>query len=156
MDNTTLVEVLNNIVQINNDRVAGYKTAAEETKDVELQNLFAQLLQTSKQNITALESGIQLHGGTPTDSTRLSGKVFRVWMDVKAALTGADHIKILESCIYGELQATDTYEKVLDEYKDTMPDKYITILKMQHQALKADYNKVNERLLKFQELEKKD
>ena len=32
--NENLVEVLNDLVQINNDRIEGYEKAAEETKDM--------------------------------------------------------------------------------------------------------------------------
>jgi hypothetical protein len=33
--------------------------------------------------------------GTPEEGTRITGKFFRVWMDVKAALTNKDRKAIL-------------------------------------------------------------
>lgn len=154
MNNMNLVDVLNEIVRINNDRIEGYKTAAEETDDVGLQNFFSQLLQTSKQNITMLDTAIEIHGGEATESTKITGKFFRVWMDVKAALSSNEHVAILDSCLYGEKTIMETYEKLLEENKEQLPDKYKQILNVQLLNLKDDYNKVSTKLASFQSLEK--
>jgi uncharacterized protein (TIGR02284 family) len=41
-------------------------------------------------------------GGTATEGTTTSGKLFRVWMDIKSAMTGSDRKAIINSCEYGE------------------------------------------------------
>ena len=53
-------------------------------------------------------------GGTSAEGTLTTGKLHRVWMDVKAALTGKDREAILKSCEFGEGVAQDTYGKALE------------------------------------------
>jgi len=50
--------------------------------------LFITMASHSKTNKGDLSREITLLGGTPTEATKTSGKLFRLWMDIKAALTG--------------------------------------------------------------------
>ena len=135
-------EVLNSLIQINNDRLEGYETAAEETKEEELKNFFMSLIKTSHKCIEELSAEVTKQGGTPTESTRMTGKFFRVWMDVKAALAGNDRKAILESCEYGEEQAQETYEDALEDEMEILTSTQLTMINTQYHALKADYEKV--------------
>ena len=46
MGKEKLIDVLNTLIEINNDRIEGYETASKETKEQDLKTLFAQLSQT--------------------------------------------------------------------------------------------------------------
>lgn len=142
METEKTIDTLNNLIQINNDRIEGYKTAADETKDSDLKSLFSQFQATSSKINGELRSEVSKLGGTPTESTRITGKFFRVWMDVKAALTGNDRKTILESCEYGENVAKKTYEDVLTNDAENLSSGQQSMLKEQHSSLVADYNKV--------------
>jgi uncharacterized protein (TIGR02284 family) len=142
MDNEKTIEVLNSIIQINNDRVEGYETASKETEETDLKTLFAGFIDTSNQCKDDLEDEVEILGGEPTESTRITGKFFRVWMDVKAALTGNDRKAILNSCEYGEEAAQDAYEKVLTDELENLTAEQQTMLAAQKNLLKADYNKI--------------
>jgi uncharacterized protein (TIGR02284 family) len=142
MDNEKTIDVLNSIVQINNDRIEGYVTASKETEDVDLKTLFASLIDTSEQCKEDLENEVEKLGGEPTESTRITGKFFRVWMDVKAALTGNDRKAILNSCEYGEKAAQDAYESVLTDELENLTAEQQTMLAAQKQLLQADHNKI--------------
>jgi uncharacterized protein (TIGR02284 family) len=142
MDNKKTIDVLNAIIQINNDRIEGYETASKETEEVDLKTLFAGFIDTSEQCKEDLEDEVQKLGGEATESTRITGKFFRVWMDVKAALTGNDRKAILNSCEYGEQAAQDTYEKVLTDDLENISAEQQTMLAAQKNLLKADQNKI--------------
>ncbi len=142
MDNEKTIDVLNSIIQINNDRVEGYETASKETEETDLKTLFAGFIDTSNQCKDDLEDEVEILGGEPTESTRITGKFFRVWMDVKAALTGNDRKAILNSCEYGEEAAQDAYEKVLTDKLENLTAEQQTMLAAQKNLLKADYNKI--------------
>jgi uncharacterized protein (TIGR02284 family) len=60
-------------------------------------------------------------GGDAATNTTVSGKVYRVFMDLKAAITGKDRESILGSCEYGEDVAQRAYEAALesDAYMST-------------------------------------
>ena len=81
-------------------------------------------------------------GGTPTDSTKLTGKFFRVWMDVKTTFMGKDRKTILDSCEYGEDVAKTTYENALEKDSEYLNPAQIAMLNAQHKLLKADHDKV--------------
>lgn len=142
MESEKTISALNNLIQINNDRIEGYKTASAETKEADLLSLFAQFQATSSVNNNELRSEVSRLGGSPTEATRITGKFFRVWMDVKAALTGNDRKAILESCEYGEDVAKKTYEDTLSNDIENLSTEQQTMLKEQHSALVVDHNKV--------------
>lgn len=136
------VDVLNTLVQINNDRIEGYVTASENTKESDLKTLFSDMAGTSTEINEELSAEIIRLGGKPTDSTRVTGKFFRAWMDVKAALTGRDRKAILDSCEYGEDQAIETYERVLEDDTEHLSSAQQTMVRAQHALIKADHDKV--------------
>ncbi len=142
MESEKTISVLNNLIQINNDRIEGYKTASDETKEADLKALFSQFQATSLVINSELRSEVTRLGGTPTEDTRITGKFFRVWMDVKAALTGNDRKVILESCEYGEDVAKKTYEDTLENDIENLSYEQQTMLKDQHTTLVADHDKV--------------
>ena len=78
-----------------------------------------------------------------------SGKFFRVWMDVKASLTGNDRKAILNSCEYGEDVAVETYNKALRNNLSDITAEQQAMLNIQHTAIKADHNKVKSMLDTF-------
>ena len=144
MDNEKTIEVLNSLIVINNDRIEGYETASKETEEGDLKSLFSQFQQTSFTCKSELVSEVTKLGGTPEEGTRVTGKFFRVWMDVKAALTGNDRRLILDSCEYGEDVALEAYEKALSDEALSTNSNAKTMLSKHHTALKADHDKVKQ------------
>ena len=142
MENEKTIAVLNTLITINNDRIEGYETASKETEEQDLKTLFAQFSSTSQKCKHELMNEVSKLGGTAAEGTLTIGKFFRVWMDVKAALTGKDRKAILNSCEYGEDQAKDTYEKALENDKENLSMEQQTMIKAQHSLLKADHDKV--------------
>ena len=142
MENEKTIEVLNTLITINNDRIEGYETAANETEEQDLKMFFSKLKQTSLHCNKELTVEVTKLGGTATDGTKTTGKFFRVWMDVKAALTGKDRKTILNSCEFGEDAAKDTYEQALKNNAENLSTEQQTMLQAQHTLLVADHNKI--------------
>jgi uncharacterized protein (TIGR02284 family) len=142
MNNEKTVAVLNKLITINNDRIEGYETASKETEEQDLKSLFANLSATSNKCKQELDAEVRRLGGEPTEGTKTTGKFFRVWMDVKAALTGKDRKAILNSCEYGEDAAKETYEDALKNDAENLSTEQQVMIKAQHTLLKADHDKV--------------
>ncbi len=142
MEKEKTIEVLNTLITINNDRIEGYETASKETEEKDLKTMFAQFSDTSKKCNKELTSEVHKLGGTPAEGTLVSGKFFRAWMDVKAALTGKDRKIILNSCEYGEDVAKSTYEKALKNDAADLSGEQQTMIKAQHTNLVADHDMV--------------
>lgn len=142
MNNEETIEVLNTLIEINNDRIEGYETASKETEEQDLKIFFSQLSKTSKKCNHELAIEVNKLGGTPTEETKITGKFFRVWMDVKAALTNKDRKAILSSCEYGEDVAVKTYEKALKNEGENLTTEQQSLISGQHAWIKADHEKV--------------
>ncbi|MBL7857815.1 MAG: PA2169 family four-helix-bundle protein [Cyclobacteriaceae bacterium] len=142
MENQKAIDALNTLIEINNDRVEGYETASKETEETDLKALFAQLALTSHDCNAELIEEVEQLGGTPAEGTKISGKFFRAWMDVKAALTGKDRKAILNSCEYGEDHAVNTYKDVLDNDAADLTEDQIDMISEQYDLIKSDHDVV--------------
>lgn len=113
--NEKLVEVLNDLIEINNDRITGYEKAVDETKDidVDLQAIFHKMADESRKYKAELTQAVSRLGGEPATGTTNSGKIYRIWMDVKATFTGHDRQAVLENCEFGEDAAQKAYKMAL-------------------------------------------
>lgn len=113
--NEKLIEVLNDLIEINNDRVTGYEKAADDTRDldVDLQAIFHSMANDSRKYAAELTNEVYKFGGEPATGSTNSGKIYRVWMDVKATFTGHDRQSVLEACEFGEDAAQKAYKEAL-------------------------------------------
>jgi uncharacterized protein (TIGR02284 family) len=112
-----VIGVLNDLIEINNDRVVGYQKSIEELKEgnADLRTLFHRYMQESSQYANELRHEVTRLGGEPTkDGTTNSGKIYRVWMDLKAVVTGHDRKTVLANSEFGEDAAQKAYEMALN------------------------------------------
>ena len=136
------IKVLNTLIQINNDRIEGYETAADETDELGLKTFFNKLAHTSRRCNKDLEDQVMKLGGTPTESTKITGKFFRILMDLKAALTNKDRKTILNSCEFGEDAALAVYKRTLKESISMLTNVQYEMIRSQFNLLKTDHEKV--------------
>src|SRR4051794_31177671 len=122
--NDSLTDVLNDLVQINNDRIAGYEKAIKDSKpeDVGFHSMFRRMIDESSKYKTELIAAINTLGGEANiKGTTNSGKVYRVWMDIKSTFTGKSEISVLELCEFGEDAAQKAYEEALKSDAEMPP-----------------------------------
>ncbi len=134
--------VLNDLVQINNDRIVGYEKALKELKegDSDLKVLFAGFIAESHTNKLALASEITALGEDVDSGTTNSGKIYRAWMDVKALFSGHDRKTVLENCEFGEDAAQKAYKMALED--DSLPAYIRQLITEQKALLKESHDKV--------------
>ena len=142
--NEKTIDVLNTLIEINNDRIQGYLTAAKETDEADLKKLFGELAHNSQKNKQALAQEVENLGGTSTEETKTTGKFFRAWMDIKAALTGKDRKAILSSCEYGEDVAHKTYDDMLKDHTGDLTAGQIQMIREQHNLVKSGHDKIKQ------------
>ncbi len=131
-------EALNDLIIINNDRYEGYQKAKEQTTDPDLKTIFSAYSTQSLANNEKLRSLVPATEETPErDETRLTGKFYRAWMDVKNALDEGNRKKILSSCEYGEDVAKRAYEDALGDRAELSPETVATIKNQYDDILKA-------------------
>lgn len=137
------IETLNDLIQINNDRIAGYENAIAELNSDEaadLKSLFKDMIYESRDYNEQLEKMVGLLDGTPAEGTSGAGKIYRAWMDVKALFTGGDKKTVLSNCETGEDAAQRAYNDALAE--DDLAAEVRQIIVTQKEGLLNSHNKI--------------
>ena len=102
------------------------------------------MMEESEQNRKDLQEAILLDGGTPEQvGTTNGGKIYRAWMDVRAAFTSKNNKRetVLESCEFGEDAAQRAYQRALDSDITMKPGIQQLILNQQA-SLKASHDRI--------------
>jgi len=137
-------ETLNDLLMINNDRVEGYEKAKDEAKDPDLKMLFQAMADESKMIASSLTIEIRKLGEEPkVESTTTPGKIYRVWMDIKATFTGKDRKALLNTCEYGEDAAQTAYNSALEE--DDLQGELRVMIEKQKAVLKRSHDLVKQK-----------
>ncbi|MCY7328980.1 MAG: PA2169 family four-helix-bundle protein [Saprospiraceae bacterium] len=144
-NNEELVDALNELVRINYDRVFGYELAIEdvENTDVDLKAVFSKYADQSREYVTHWQQTITSLGGEPVADSTVRGKLFRVWMDFKATLTGKSRQSMLDSCEFGEGAAQRAYQEAL-ETDAHLPDNIRQEIAEQKAELKSSHDSIRD------------
>jgi len=139
--NERTIEVLNDLIRINHDRVEGYEKAIGETdeNDVDLRNIFNRMADESRKYSRELTERVQRLGGEPAGGTTASGKIYRTWMDVKSAFSRSERKSVLEECEYGEDAAQKAYDKALDPDHD-LPADVLSLIEEEKTNLRTSHD----------------
>ncbi len=146
--NEAVNEILNDLVKINNDRIAGYQKAIDESKglDIDLKAMFEEMINQSRQYKGELVQVIENNEGIVENDTTTTGKIYRAWMDIKSAMEETDRHAILESCEFGEDATQRAYDAALgahqlsDEIVRAMVTGQQAALKKSHEMIKVQRN----------------
>ena len=138
------IETLNDLIMINNDRIAGYEKAIDELKgnDTDLSMVFEKMIDESRELRNVLGREVQVLGGTMAQGTMASGKIYRAWMDVKTFFTGDDSHTILDNCEAGEDAAQRAYSDALGE--EHIPHFLRELIRAQKELLRSAHDEIKD------------
>ena len=142
MENTQIVDILNDLVAILNDRIEGYTKAKNELegKEEDLNLLFMDFIDESRNLRNELGEEVVVLKGEIESDTTTRGKVYRIWMDLKDAFAGGDRHSVLAACEYGEDAAQQAYTAALSE--EGLPANLRLIIEKQKQTLRRSHDQV--------------
>ncbi len=141
--NKDLIEVLNDLIRINHDRTEGYHKAVEELKptDIDLKTMFTNMANTSVQYANALSAEVRNLGGNPASDSTQSGKLYRVWMDIKSGISARDRKSVLALCEFGEDAALKAYNMALESDAE-IPAEVRQVIMDQRTAIQSSHDVV--------------
>jgi uncharacterized protein (TIGR02284 family) len=141
--NKKLAGVLNDLIKTNHDRITAYEKAANEIRNVDhvLEATFHRMGQDSQKFVAELCHRVNELGGEPARGNTNSGKIYRVWLDVKGIFSGHEAHTVLESCESGEDATKRAYKFALETDADWDAETRQQIL-MQQSILKAAHDTV--------------
>ncbi|MCZ4224818.1 PA2169 family four-helix-bundle protein [Pedobacter rhodius] len=112
-----IVQVLNDLIEINNDRADGFDRASSdlEAENVDLKAIFDKFASDSRENVIELAALVGRKGENPDTGNTIFGTLHRAWIDVKASFGGNDRHSILAECERGEDAIKKAYRDALQE-----------------------------------------
>jgi len=140
-NSTETIGVLNDLIRVNNDRILGYEKAIHETKqeDTDLKILYASMVAESHRMKIALATEVQSLGAKVETGTSASGKIYRIWMEMKAAFSGHSRHSILSNIETIEDAAQKAYRAALE---NELPAFIRDLLTRQQETLEASHEEV--------------
>jgi uncharacterized protein (TIGR02284 family) len=139
------IQVLNDLIQINNDRIVGYERAIRQTKieDADLKILYASMVAEGHRMKISLATEVQALGAEVEQGTTSTGKIYRLWNEVKTIFTGDDRQTILANCESGEEAIQHAYDVALNH---ELPPYIRELLTRQQDALRASFDEITAHL----------
>lgn len=106
--------VINELIEINNDRVAGFEKVIADIRDenIDLKALFQTYAEQSRKNGQELAAIVGSVKELETGNS-VSGTLHRAWIDVKALFGGSDRASILAEAERGEDAIKKAYKDAL-------------------------------------------
>ena len=139
------VEILNDLILINNDRIEGYERALKELEeggdDKDLQPYFFKFIDESRQFKIQLGTEVEVLGKDMEQGTSAGGSIHRAWIAVKETFTGHTRKSILEECEFGEDAIKKAYESAMEE---DLPAYIIDILDNQYEMILEAHDAIKE------------
>jgi uncharacterized protein (TIGR02284 family) len=108
------IDLLNELIHVCKDGEHGYRTAAEDVRNSQLQSVFTEYAKQRGSAGRQLQAEVERLGGAATDSGTLTAAVHRGWIDLKAALSGGDGGAIVAACETGEDHTLAAFERVVN------------------------------------------
>lgn len=141
MENTKTVSLLNDLIEINNDRVAGFEKAIADIKDenVDLKAIFQRYAEQSRKNGQELAALVGNYGKVET-GTSVAGSLHRAWIDVKSIFGGSDRAGILSEAERGEDAIKKAYTDAISS--GNLPVDASSVVAEQAQGIKQAHDEV--------------
>lgn len=142
MANTEQNNVLNDLIEINNDRIAGFEKAIADIKDenIDLKPLFQEYATDSRKFSQELTALVAVNAGDVETGNSVAGSLHRVWIDVKALFTGGDRKSILAEAERGEDAIKKAYQTALEN--QDLGQQARTLVQTQAASIKSAHDKI--------------
>jgi uncharacterized protein (TIGR02284 family) len=139
-DNNT-TGLLNDLIEINNDRIAGFEKAIADIKDenIDLKALFQEYATQSRKNGQELAALV----GSPSDvetGNSTAGTLHRAWIDIKSLFGANDRKGILSEAERGEDAIKKAYQDALAD--NSLSSEARDVISKQSSEINDAHNKI--------------
>lgn len=141
MNDDKTISVLNDLLKITNDRIAGFAKVAGKVWEHygELQPAYDDMVAEAWDMKDELINLIKSKGGNPDDETSVSGAFHRAWIDIKNSFVSDKAESTLENVVFGEKAALDAFQNALNSGELCRESE--AIVGQQLQKLSVSYSK---------------
>lgn len=145
MEKAETTNVLNDLLQITNDRIRGFEKVEGKVWEnySGLKGEYEKMISQSKMMKVEIINLITERGGDPNDSTTVAGNLHRTWIDIKNSLpTSNKDMETLENVVFGEKNAIEAYEEALKN--GNLDNDSHKVISDQLNSLKISYEQFSE------------
>jgi uncharacterized protein (TIGR02284 family) len=141
--NKKTLNILNDLIRINIDRITGYEKAAhaETTPEPEIRDIFYRMATDSRAYVNTLHAEVLHLGGAPVTQSTISGKIHLHWLEGKNSFDGVDTPSRLGASLAAELAVQKAYEQALDE-QNHLPPPIHDLVENQSWGLERSYQRL--------------
>lgn len=141
MDNSDVVDVLNDLLENAHDGEYGFRVCAEEVETPALKQLFGDRAAQCRAAADELLPMVARYGGTPAEGGTASGAMHRGWVHVKGAVGANSAESMLEECERGEDAAVARYRKAL---KQNLPADVRSLVQQQADGAQRNHDQIRD------------
>ena len=141
-----LLGILNDLVRIHDDRIAGYLHALTRLKsiDANLKGEIFKLISRGEYYKHQLLQTIKELAGSQAARLETCGKIYSAWRDLKVAFSGKTQKAIIAYCLYNEQIALCAYEAALDKNIEMEKD-----IRQLIEIQESELRKISDEIKKF-------
>lgn len=144
MDNSKTLSILNDLLQITNDRIRGFESVEGKVWESysDLKDEYDKMISQSKIMKNEIINLITERGGNPSDNGSVAGSIHRAWITIKNSLpvTNNDQ-ETLQNVVFGEKHAIEAYENALKSGE--LGSDISSVISDQLHSLRNSYNQFN-------------
>ena len=132
--------LLNELVETLKEGEKGYAEAMTDVEDADLKETFKEFALQRSGYINEIEDQMLKLNLNPDESTSVTSKVHRAFINLKGLVTGKDRVAILNECERGEDYAVKAYQTALKA--QDLPSTVKGIIEKQYQGVQAAHSKI--------------
>ena len=132
--------LLNELVETLKEGEKGYAEAMTDVEDADLKETFKEFALQRSGYINEIEDQMLKLNLNPDESTSVTSKVHRAFINLKGLVTGKDRTAILNECERGEDYAVKAYQTALKA--QDLPSTVKGIIEKQYQGVQAAHSKI--------------
>jgi len=140
------LEILNDLIKIQDDRVSGYRQALSQliNMDSGLRCEIDKIIADGEYYKQQLSQKIKELSGTAGIKSIVSGKIYNAWRDLKVIFSGITQKSIIDCSQYNETVALYAYEAALDKNIEIEEDTRQLVEKQENEL-----RKINDEIKKY-------
>ena len=142
LDHERSIKTLNKFIELNSDRIAGYREASKETMEPDLTALFILFSWTSRKCEDEMSIEVLDLGGIPSTVSNTHNRFFKANKSVMVMSTIHNRQSILARCLHGEDVLLEAYQHVLNNTLNDVSDDLRSMLNAHYDLLKTDRDKM--------------